>query len=183
VASLLNRRDRTIHLDWICEQWDRMGQFYASLESGHTTSSTALKRLASYTGKNHFYRANRELGRIFKTEFVLQFMSDPATRQRVRRGLLKGEEIHTLARQVAYGKQGTITDRDLEGQRHTSSCLTLIMACIIYWQAKEISRVIQEGDLDEDGVDFNLLEHLSPIGWENIILYGEYVLNRSSVQP
>jgi len=183
LASLLNRRDRTIHLDWICEQWDRMGQFYASLESGHTTASTALKRLASYTGKNHFYRANRELGRIFKTEFILQFMSDPATRQRVRRGLLKGEEIHALARQVAYGKQGTITARDLEGQRHTSSCLTLIMACIIYWQAKEISRVIQEGDLDEDGVDFNLLEHLSPIGWENIILYGEYVLNRSSVQP
>jgi hypothetical protein len=57
------------------------------------------------------------------------------------------------------------------------------MACIIYWQAKEISRVIQEGDWDENEVDFNLLEHLSPIGWENIILYGEYVLNRSSVQP
>jgi TnpA family transposase len=135
LTSLVTRRDRTIHLDWICEQWDRMGQFYASLESGHATASTALKRLASYTGKNHFYRANRELGRIFKTEFILQFMSDPATRQRVRRGLLKGEEIHALARQVAYGKQGVLTAWDLEGQRNTSSCLTLIMACIIYWQA------------------------------------------------
>ena len=183
LASLLNRRDRTINLDWICEQWDYMGQFYASLESGHTTASTALKRLASFTGKNHFYRANRELGRIFKTEFILQFMSDPATRQRARRCLLKGEEIHALARQVAYGKQGKIIARELEEQRHTSSCLTLIMACIIYWQAKEISRVIQESDWVENGVDFNLLEHLSPIGWENIILYGEYVLNRSSVQP
>ena len=101
---------------------------------------------------------------------------------------LRGEQglqllIHALARQVAYGKQGVLTAWDLEGQRNTSSCLTLIMACIIYWQAKEISRVIQEGDLEETGVDFNLLEHLSPIGWENIILYGEYVLNRSSVQP
>ena len=57
------------------------------------------------------------------------------------------------------------------------------MACIIYWQAKEISRVIQESDGGENGIDFNLLEHLSPIGWENIILYGEYVLKRSSVQP
>jgi TnpA family transposase len=122
LASLVNRRDRTIHLDWISEQWDRIGQFYASLESGHATAPTALKRLASYTGKNHFYRANRELGRIFKTELILQFMSDPATRQRVRRGLLKGEEIHALARQVAYGKQGTITALDLEGQRNTSSC-------------------------------------------------------------
>jgi TnpA family transposase len=56
LTPLVDRWDRTIHLDWICEQWDRMGQFYASLESGHVTASTALKRLAAYSGKNHFYR-------------------------------------------------------------------------------------------------------------------------------
>ncbi len=154
----------------------------AEKRAGHTTASTALKRLASYTGKNHFYRANRELGRIFKTEFILQFLSDPTTRQRVRRGLLKTEEMHALARQVAYGKQGAITARDLEGQRNTSSCLTLIMACIIYWQAKEMGRVILEGDPEAAGVDLSLLEHISPIGWENVILYGEYVLNRGLVR-
>ncbi|MGP0070025.1 MAG: Tn3 family transposase, partial [Isosphaeraceae bacterium] len=58
----------------ITEQWDRMGQFYASLESGHTTASVALKRLASCTAKNRFYRANRDLGRIFKTEFLLSYL-------------------------------------------------------------------------------------------------------------
>ncbi len=56
------------------------------------------------------------------------------------------------------------------------------MASIIYWQAKEISRVIQERDPQADGVDISLLEHVSPIGWENVILYGEYVLNRSLVR-
>ena len=179
---LLTRRDRTIRMDWICEQWERMGQFYASLESGHTTASTALKRLAGYSGKNHFYRANRELGRVFKTEYILQYMSDPLIRQRVRRGLLKGEELHALARQVAYGKQGKLTGNDLQGQKNTSSCLTLIMACIIYWQAKEINRVILEGTPEAAGVDLSLLEHISPIGWDNVLLYGEYVLNRNLVR-
>jgi TnpA family transposase len=169
-------------MDWICEQWDRMGQFYASMETGYVTASTALKRLVAYSGKNHFYRANRELGRVFKTEYILQFMSDPLTRQRVRRGLLKGEEMHALARQVAYGKQGKLTARDLEGQRNTSSCLTLIMASIIYWQAKEINRVIHECDPDAAGVDLTLLEHISPVGWDNILLYGKYVLNRQLVR-
>lgn len=186
LASLLNRRDRTIHMDWICEQWDRMGHFYASLERGHTTASTALKRLASYTGKNHFYRANRRVpagrGRIFKTEYILQFMSDPVTRRRVRQGLLKGEEIHALARQVAYGKQGKLAVRHLQEQRNTGSCLTLIMASIIYWQAKEMSRVIQECDPDAAGVDLTLLEHISPVAWDNILLYGEYVLDRQLVR-
>jgi TnpA family transposase len=109
-----------------------MGQFYASLENGHATASTALKRLASYSGKNQFYRTNRELGRVFKTEFILQFFSDPAFRQRIRHGLLKGEEVNALAHQVACGKQGTIAGRDLQAQKNTASSLTLIMACIIY---------------------------------------------------
>ncbi len=182
LVPLVDRWDRTIHMDWICEQWDRMGQFYASLESGHTTASTALKRLAGYSGKNHFYRANRELGRIFKTEYILRYMADPQTRQRIRRGLLKGEEVHALAKQVAYGKQGRLTVRDLEAQTNTSNCLTLIMACIIYWQAKEINRVLLFGEPDREGIDVSLLELISPIGWENVLLYGEYVLNRGLVR-
>ena len=70
LAGLVGRADRTIDPRAIVEQWDRMGQFYASLERGHTTASVALKRLASCTAKNRFYRANRDLGRVFKTEFL-----------------------------------------------------------------------------------------------------------------
>lgn len=150
LTPLLKSYDRTIHMDWICDQWDRMGHFYASLESGHTTASTALKRLGGYSGKNRFYRANRELGRIFKTEHILRYMSDPLVRQQNRRGLLKGKQVHALARDVGYGKQGRIIARDLQEQRNSCSCLTLIMACIIYWQAKEINRV--STSVNKDGL-------------------------------
>jgi len=182
LATLVNPSDRLIHSDWICDQWDRMGHFYASFEMGHVTASTALKRLVAYNGKNHFYRANRELGRIFKTEHILQFMSDPLLRQRNRRGLLKGEQVHALARDVGYGKQGRITARDLQEQKNSCSCLTLLMACIIYWQAKEINRILNKCEPDLAGIDLSLLEHISPIGWDNVILYGEYVLNRDLIQ-
>ena len=86
-----------------------MGHFYASLESGHTTASVALKRLAGFRRKNFFYRANRDLGRVFKTEFILQYMSHSPLRRRVRRGLLKVEQLHALARDVCYGRRGRIT--------------------------------------------------------------------------
>ena len=72
--------------------------------------------------------------------------------------------------------------RDLQTQRNTSNCLTLIIACIIYWQAKEISRVILECDPDGARIDLSLLEHISPVGWENITLYGEYVLNPNLIR-
>lgn len=182
LSSLVARGNRTIHMDWICEQWDRMGHFYASLESGHATASTALKRLVSFSGKNHFYRANRELGRVFKTEDILNYMSDPIQRQKRRQGLLKGEQLHSLSRDVSYAKRGRINARNVEEQRNSCSSLTLILACIIYWQAKEINRVLNKYGTDAANIDISLVKHISPIGWDNVLLYGEYVLDKSLIR-
>ena len=33
-----------------------------------------------------------------------------------------------------------------------------------------------------DDLNFELLSHISPIGWDNVLLYGEYQLNRSLVR-
>jgi TnpA family transposase len=182
LAPLFNRKGRTtIKMDWIVDQWDRMGQFYATLKSGHTTASVALKRLNSMSKGNQFYRANRELGRIKKTEFILKYMSLPPLRRRIRRGLLKVDQLHSLARDVAYAKQGRITKRDFYEIMKSCSCLTLILAGIIYWQAKEIGRVIVEYN-PQEGVDTSLLEHVSPIEWENVVLYGEYVIDRNLIR-
>jgi TnpA family transposase len=182
LAGLVGRADRTIDPQVIAEQWDRMGQFYASLESGHTTASVALKRLASCTAKNRFYRANRDLGRMFKTEFLLGYLSEPQLRARIRRGLLKVEQLHALARDVYYGRRGRINARELHEQMNSCSCLTLILACVIYWQAKEISRVVRWCQPEDDQIDVALLEHVSPIEWDNVILYGQYVLDHAQVR-
>jgi len=39
-----------------------------------------------------------------------------------------------------------------------------------------------ERDPEGAEVDLSLLEPMIPIGWENIILYGEYVLNRDLIE-
>jgi len=182
LSSLVSGRDKLINLDLIEEQWDRIGHFYASLASGHTTASTALKRLTGFSSKNQFYRANRELGRIFKTENILNYMSDPLLRQNRRRGLLKGEQLHQLARDIAYGKRGRISASDLYAQKNTCSCLTLIIACIIYWQAKEIAQIIDKYGHQLDQNCLEMLPNISPIGWDNVILYGEYILDKSLIK-
>ena len=63
-----------------------------------------------------------------------------------------------------------------------ASCLLLILAAIIYWQIREIDRVLSEAGSDADDLNFELLSHISPIGWDNVLLYGEYQLNRSLVR-
>jgi hypothetical protein len=76
---LVSRADQTIDTEQIAAQWDRMGQLYASLKTGHVTASVALKRLVGFSAKNRFYRANRDLGRIFKTEFTTSWVSSCAS--------------------------------------------------------------------------------------------------------
>src|SRR6476646_11103536 len=141
-------------------------------KTGHVTASVALKRLVGFSAKNRFYRANRDLGRIFKTEFILQYLSEPELRRRIRRGLLKVEQLHALARDVFYGRRGRINARELWEQMNTCSCLNLILACIVYWQASEISRVPQPVRSGRKWNRYSLLEHVSPIEWGNVVLYG-----------
>ncbi len=68
-----------------------------------------------------FLAAVRNLGRVFKTEFVLDYLTRPALRRQVRQGLLKSEELHALARSVFYGKLGRADWRDFRRQMSTAS--------------------------------------------------------------
>ena len=108
-----------MHLDWITTHWDRLGQCFASFAAGHTTASVALKRQLACGPRNHFYRAVRELVGVYKTLFMLDYLTDPVLR---------------------------------------------------HW------------DPTEAGVDPPLLTHISPIGWDNVVLYGEYWLDRGLVR-
>jgi Tn3 transposase DDE domain len=65
---------------------------------------------------------------------------------------------------------------------NTCSCLNLILACIVYWQGREISRVLSQCDPHANGIDLSLLEHVSPIEWDNVVLYGQYILDRKLVR-
>ncbi len=56
------------------------------------------------------------------------------------------------------------------------------MANIIYWQAKEISRIVKEYNPEEADVGISLLAHISPIAWSNVIIYGDYKLNKELVK-
>jgi TnpA family transposase len=181
LTPLLKHKIANIKMAVVVGQWDRMAQFHASIAYGYTTACVALKKLSSLNSKNEFFQANLHLGRILKTENTLKNMVDPVMRKRRQRGLLKGEEMHQLARDIGYGNQGQITGRDLVAQRTCCSCLTFIMACVVYWQAKEIGRIIHEETVPET-IDLSLLEHISPIGWDNVVLYGEYVIDKDLIK-
>jgi len=58
----------------------------------------------------------------------------------------------------------------------------LILASIIFWQVREIGRVISDYDPLGTDIELSMLEHVNPIEWENLLLYGEYVIDRDRIQ-
>jgi hypothetical protein len=172
LTPIVSHQKRTSHLDWITAHGDRMGQFFASCAAGHTTASVGLKRRLACGPRQHFDRAVRELGRLYKTRFLLASLTVPALRRRVRHGLLEGEQRHACARQVPYGKQGQADGRDWPQHMRRARCLVLMLAAIIDWQIPAMDGVLRHWEPTEDGIDPALLTHISPIGWDNVVLYG-----------
>jgi len=63
-----------------------------------------------------------------------------------------------------------------------ASGLTLVTAAIVLWNTVYLDRIITAMKEHGHHVDENLLQYLSPLGWEHINLTGDYVWQQNK-QP
>ncbi len=174
-AALAGLIGGTVSQKLIRDHWEEILRLAASIKQGTVSASLMLRKLGAYPRQNGLAVALRELGRIERTLFTLEWLQNTELRRRVQIGLNKGEAKNALARAVFFNRLGEIRDRSFENQRYRASGLTLVVAAIILWNTVYLGRAID--DLKAQGlpVDDNLLEHLSPLGWEHINLTGDYV--------
>ena len=104
----------------------------------------------------------RELGRIERTLFALDWMQNVDLRRRVQIGLNKGEAKNALARALFLNRLGEIRDRSFENQRYRASGLNLVVAAIILWNTVYLERTIHTLRDSGKEIDETLLPHLSP---------------------
>ncbi|BDP43280.1 hypothetical protein DAETH_32490 (plasmid) [Deinococcus aetherius] len=163
-----------LHLGLIREHWDELLRLAASIRAGTVTASLMLGKLASYPRQNGLALALRELGRVQRTPFTLEWLQDPGLRRRVQAGLNKGEALHALKRAVAFHRSGEIRDRSFEAQSHRASGLNLVVALISTWNTVYLERAVEALRVQGREVPDEVLAHLSPLTWEHIGLTGDY---------
>ncbi|RQW83662.1 MAG: Tn3 family transposase, partial [Geobacter sp.] len=159
--------------------WDEILRLAASIKQGTVTASLMLRKLGSYPRQNGLAVALRELGRMERTMFTLDWMQNVELRRRVQSGLNKGEAKNALARAVFLNRLGEVRDRSFENQRYRASGLNLVVAAIVLWNTVYLERVVQALQDSGKDVDDRLLPHLSPLGWEHINLTGDYIWSQS----
>jgi TnpA family transposase len=165
----------TINAKSIRTHWDEILRLAASIRQGTVTASLMLRKLGSYPRQNGLAVALRELGRIERSLFTLDWLQDVELRRRVQAGLNKGEARNALARAVFFNRLGEVRDRSFENQRYRASGLNLVTAAIVLWNTVYLERAIRAIRDRGHAVDQALLQHLSPLGWEHINLTGDYV--------
>jgi TnpA family transposase len=173
----------SLNLPAIRTQWTEILRLATSIQQGTVTASLMLRKLGSYPRQNGLAVALRELGRIERTLFTLEWLQSVELRRRVHAGLNKGEAKNALARAVFFNRLGEVRDRSYEHQRYRASGLNLVIAAIILWNTVYLERAVQALRAHGQIIDEALLPHLAPLGWEHINLTGDYSWRQRGVVP
>lgn len=157
----------------IQENYEECLRLAHSLREGIVSASLIMGKLGSYARQNSLATALREMGRIEKTIFILNYISDEALRRKIQKVLNKGEAMNALARAIFFGKQGELRERTMQHQLQRASALNTIINAISVWNTIYLTEALEhqksQGHFKEE-----LLPHISPLGWEHINFLGEY---------
>lgn len=164
----------TLNVKRMREQWDEILRLASSVRIGTVSASLILRKLSAYPRQNGLAWALRELGRLDRTLFELDWLQSPELRRRVQVGLNKGEARNALARAVFFNRLGEVRDRSYEDQRYRASGLNLVLAAITLWNTIYLTKAVETLRAQGMEIPDDYLPHLSPLGWEHIALTGDY---------
>ncbi|MEP4928362.1 MAG: Tn3 family transposase [Hyphomicrobiales bacterium] len=167
----------------IVQNWPDVLRSVATMAAGIMPPSQLLKKFASYPRQRELALALREIGRIERTLFIIEWLLDADMQRRAQIGLNKGEAHHALKNALRIGRQGEIRDRTSEGQHYRMAGLNLLAAIIIYWNTKHLGQAVTARKRAGLNCSPALLSHISPLGWAHILLTGEYRWKNQSRKP
>ena len=171
---LIGLTGNKIREDVIVRNWPDILRVAATLANGVLPPSQLLRKFAAYPRQHELAVALREIGRVERTLFIVDWLLDADMQRRANTGLNKGEAHHALKNALRIGRQGEIRDRSSEGQHYRMAGLNLLAAIVIHWNTAHLGEAVRQRKHAGLTVEPELLAHISPLGWAHILLTREY---------
>lgn len=154
-----------------------------SIKNGKLLALTILRKLGTYSRKNRLYLAFRELGRVVRTEFLLNYVNDLALRRLIHGAVNKNEGFNRFAQWVSFGGHGVLAENNRDEQRKLIKYNHLVANCLIFYNVYAMTVALHK--LVRAGVWLNdeVLRCLSPYLTEHINRFGAYRLDMTRQPP
>lgn len=87
-----------------------------SIKCGKVKATLILQKINSYNRDNGVTKGLKEIGRVLKTKYILDYYTKKELRKEVQKILNKGEAINSVGRLMFFGKHGRLNKLALENQ-------------------------------------------------------------------
>ena len=136
----------------------------------------AIEKLSVYSRQSTLYRAFSELGRVERTRFLLQYMSDTAMRQHIRAETTKVESYHQFTDWIAFGGP-VLRSGDPVEQEKRIKYRDLVANAVMLHNVADMTNVLYELQQEGERVTPEVVRRLSPYLTEHIKRFGQCVLD------
>ncbi|MEH7754733.1 Tn3 family transposase [Bacillus toyonensis] len=170
-------------IDWrlIETHWKDLFQVVVSIKMGKILPSTLLRKLSSNSKKNRLYQAFQELGRVIRTIFLLQYISDMKLREQITASTNKVEAYNGFSKWLFFGGDGIITENDPIEQEKRIKYNELITNSVIFQNVVDITTILWQLKNEDYRFSRQDLERLSPYITRHIKRFGDYVIDLQKI--
>jgi TnpA family transposase len=123
-----------------------------------------------------------ELGKVYKTLFLCDYLRLPELRREIHEGLNVVETWNSTNAFIFYGKSGEFATNRLEDAEVTMLCLHLLQICLVYINTLMIQRVLTEPEWAAR-LTVEDLRALTPLHYRTVNPYGLIRLDMSRRLP
>jgi TnpA family transposase len=170
-------------INWhkITTHWQDIIQVVLSIQTGKISSATLLRKLGNYSRKNRLYQAFQELGRVVRTVFLLQYISDIQLRKEITAVTNIVEAYHKFSKWFFFGGFGIIAKNDPIEQEKVIKYKDLVANAVVFQNVVDLTHILQ--DLQNEGYLINRedVAVLSPYITAHVKRFGDYLIDMEIV--
>jgi TnpA family transposase len=159
---------RTVRWDIIEQGLESMLRLADAIKSRKIQAVDVFRRVHLYDDNGFdVMSAIRELGKVRRTEFLLQYASDEDMQLRVRNACNDAEMWNSFHEAIFWGNGGKLRSNDPRRQEESLLALTLLMASIVFYNVETYSTELKKAKAP------------TPVIWDHIQVLGRYQFRRS----
>ncbi len=173
---------KPINWEAIAQQYDMMVKYASALKTGTAEADALLRRFTRSNLQHPTYQGLHELGRVIKTIFLCDYLSDVRLRQDIQEALNVIEQWNSVNGFIFSARGGELLSNRLEDQEMALLCLHLIQVSLALVNTLLLQEVLAE-EKWKQAMKQEDWRGLTPLFYQHVNPYGRFTLDMTERIP